>query len=100
MWIVCGAAAVICALLNLMFTARRKPIVWFGFASLSLGALTVCSFYSMDARWVANKEWSSLADTAPTISVACWIFVVALIAVNSIPLWIGTRRSASVALSE
>ena len=46
MRLVMGFGAIIFAILNLVWTSKQKNSKWFGFISLSLTALTACSFYS------------------------------------------------------
>lgn len=49
--------------------------MWFRFISLSLTALTLCAFYSADAKWVLNEDWSALMDVVPTLSKTLWAIV-------------------------
>ena len=57
MWLVMGFGAIIFAILNLVWTSKQKNSKWFGFISLSLTALTACSFYSDAAVQVAAEDW-------------------------------------------
>ena len=86
MWLVMGAGAIIFAILNLAWTFKQKNSKWFGFISLSLTALTACSFYSDAAMQVANEDWGGLMDILPSMSKALWVCVIISILVNSITL--------------
>lgn len=49
MWMILGTAAIVSAILNTCFTLRHRDAKWFRFISLSLTALTLCAWYSLDA---------------------------------------------------
>ncbi len=86
MWLVFGLGAIVCAALHwapALPAARRKG---FGFASLSLTALTMCAFYSDAALRVAHADWGGLMDILPTMSPVLWVCVIGSIVVNGIPL--------------
>ncbi len=87
MWIVSGTAAIIAAICNVVWTMRGKDAAWFRFISLSLTALTLCAFYSMDAQWVIHQYWAALMDVTPTMSNALWVCTIASILINSISLF-------------
>ncbi len=84
MWLVMGFGAIIFAILNLVWTSKQKNSKWFGFISLSLTALTACTFYSDAAMQVANEDWGDLMDVLPSMSKALWVCVIISILVNSI----------------
>ena len=84
MWLVMGFGAIVFAILNLVWTSKQKNSKWFGFISVSLTALTACSFYSDAAMQVANEDWGSLMDVLPSMSKALWVCVIISILVNSI----------------
>ena len=84
MWLVMGFGAIIFAILNLVWTSKQKNSKWFGFISLSLTALTACTFYSDAAMQVANEDWGGLMDVLPSMSKALWVCVIISILVNSI----------------
>ena len=86
MWLVMGAGAIIFAILNLAWAAKQKKSNWFSFISLSLTALTACSFYSDAAMQVVNEDWGGLMDVLPSMSKMLWICVIISIVVNSITL--------------
>ena len=86
MWLVIGFGAIIFAILNLVWTSKQKNSKWFGFISLSLTALTACSFYSDAAMQVVNEDWGGLMDVLPSMSKMLWICVIISIVVNSITL--------------
>ena len=84
MWLVMGFGAIIFAILNLVWTSKQKNSKWFGFISVSLTALTACSFCSDAAMQVANEDWGGLMDVLPSMSKALWVCVIISILVNSI----------------
>ena len=84
MWLVMGFGAIIFAILNSVWTSKQKNSKWFGFISVSLTALTACSFYSDAAVQVANEDWGDLMDILPSMSKALWVCVIISILVNSI----------------
>ncbi|WP_315115630.1 hypothetical protein [uncultured Clostridium sp.] len=88
MWMLLGVAAIITAILNIIFAIQRKTNKWFGFCSLSLTALALCAFYSDAANRVIHEDWAGLMDILPTMSKALWVCVIASILVNSVPLLI------------
>ena len=91
MWLVMGAGAIVFAILNLAWAAKQKKSNCFGFISLSLTALTACSFYSDAAVQVADEDWGALMDILPSMSKTLWICVILSILVNSITL-LGDRK--------
>ena len=82
-----GFGAIIFAILKLVWTYKQKNSKWFGFISLSLTALTACSFYSDAAVQVANEDWGALMDILPSMSKTLWICVIISILINSITFW-------------
>lgn len=91
MEIVLGLAAIIFAVLNIGFSLKKKNAELYRYLSLSFTAVTVCTFYSSAARDVAEKDWSALMDTVPTISTALWVLVLILILINSVSLFKGKK---------
>lgn len=91
MEIVLGIAAIIFAVLNIVFTLKKKNAEMYRYLSLSFTALTVCAFYSSAARVVAEKDWSALMDTVPTISTALWVLVLISILINFVSLFKGNK---------
>ena len=87
MWMVLGVAAIITAILNVVWSTSNRDAKWFRFASLSLTALTLCAFYSADAKWVLNKDWAALMDVVPIMSKALWVLTTLSILINSISLF-------------
>lgn len=87
MWIILGTAAIVSAILNVYFTLRHRDAKWFRIISLSLIALTLCAWYSLDARWVEAKDWAALEDTGPTMTKAFWSLTIASIVINSVSLF-------------
>ncbi|MDD3204533.1 MAG: hypothetical protein PHS74_02180 [Lachnospiraceae bacterium] len=92
MWMILGAIAIIAGLLNVILTFQKKDVKWFRFTSLSFTALTLCTFYSINATWVANEDWSALMDVTPTMSKVLWISTIASILINSVSLWKQRKR--------
>ncbi|CRH90753.1 Uncharacterised protein [Chlamydia trachomatis] len=84
MWLLFGAGAVISAVLNLLCLFYRKHVVWLGFVSISLAALTICAFYSDSASRVLHEDWSGLLDIMPMMNSILWWFIGILILVNSL----------------
>ena len=87
MWIILGVAAIITAILNVVWSIRNKNAKGFRFISLSLTALTLCAFYSANAKWVINEDWFALMDVVPTMSKALWVLTIVSILINSTSLF-------------
>lgn len=87
MWMFLSAIAIMSGLLNVLLTFRKKDGKWFRFISLSFTSLTLCAFYSADAKWVANEDWSALMDVTPTLSKALWVCTIVSILINSVSLF-------------
>lgn len=79
MWIVFGMLAILFTAINMLFTLNHKSSKWFGFVAISLTALTLCAFHTMDANYVNNQDWSALQDTVPTMTKMYWILLLFLI---------------------
>ncbi len=92
MWIILGIAAFFTALLNVVWTLRRRNAKWFRFASISLTALTLCAEYSLVDKWVVNEDWAALMDVVPGMSVALWILTIVSILINGMSLFIKSDR--------
>ncbi|WP_317856367.1 hypothetical protein [Chakrabartyella piscis] len=86
MWIIFGVGAIIALGLNLKFYMTNRNADIFRFISLSLTALTVCSFYAQNKTWVIKEDWSALLDVVPAMSTALWILVAISILTNGISL--------------
>lgn len=87
MWLFLGVAAMVTALLNIVWATRNKDAKWFRFISVSLTALTLCAEYSLVEKWVLKEDWSALMDVVPGMSKALWILTIASILINSISLF-------------
>lgn len=87
LWLPLGILAGITALLNIVFSLTKKNGESWRFLSLSLTALTMCSFYSMDAHWIMETDWSALEDVTVTVAPICWVLVGVSILVNGITLF-------------
>ena len=87
MWLSLGIAAMIMAMLNVVWTLRNREAKWFRFLSLTFTAFTVYSFYAQAARWVLAEDWSALMDVLPATSKMLWFLTVASVAINSISLF-------------
>lgn len=87
MWMVLGIAAIITAILNVVWSIKNQDAKWFRFISLSLTALTLCVFYSATAKWVLNEDWSALMDVVPTMSKSLWVLTIVSILINRISLF-------------
>lgn len=87
MWLLLGVAAIITAILNVVWTVRNQDARWFRFISLSLTALTLCAEYSLVKNWVLKEDWSALTDVVPGMSKTLWILTIASILINIISLF-------------
>lgn len=92
MWFFLGAAAIITAVFNVVWTIRREDAKWFGFISLSLTAFTLCAGYSLVEKWVLNEDWSALMDVVPDMPGTLWVLTTASILINSISLFMKCDR--------
>ena len=84
MWLVFGIAAVITAVLNVVWILHKRRAKWFRFASLSFTAFTLCSFLTKVSGWVSSEDWGALMDVLPAASGLMWILTLASVAVNGI----------------
>ena len=87
MWLFFGIAAIVTALLNIIWTLRHLEAKWFRFSSLAFTLFTICSFYAQAARWVWNEDWSALMDVLPGTSNVLWFLSVASVVMNGISLF-------------
>lgn len=87
MWLFLGVAAIITAVLNIVWTVRNKDAKWFRFISVSLTALTLCAEYSLVEKWVLNEDWSALTDVVLGMPKALLILTITSILINSISLF-------------
>ena len=87
MWFIFGTGAIIAAGFNIIWTVNGKDAKWCRFISLSLTALTLCAFHSLDAVWVLRKDWSALEDVVPSVSIILCVLTFISIALNSISLF-------------
>lgn len=92
MFLVLGTLAIVTAVGTVIFGWNGKNAEVLRFISVSLTALTVCSFYQMDAQYVARADWSALMDVTPTGVTLCWIGTVASILINSISFLIKRKN--------
>ncbi len=88
MWMIFGVVASITGLLNGALARHGKKNKWLGYCSLSLAALTSTLLYRDASVQVLNEDWSGLANIVPPTSKLLLPCVLALILVNSIPLWL------------
>lgn len=86
MWIFLGVAAIITAVLNIITWSNGKEAKYFRFISLSLTAMTVCAFYSAEAKRVELQQWGALMDYMPSVATYLWYCVVASIVINAVSL--------------
>ena len=87
MWLFFGVIAMVTAMLNVIWTQRRREAKWFRFASLAFTVFTLCAFYAQAAHWVSVKDWSALQDVLPITSKALWFLTMASVVINSISLF-------------
>lgn len=86
MWIFFGFSAILTAILNIAWWALGREAKLFRFLSLSLTALTVCTFYAQAAAWTGKEDWSALTDVLPGVSVWLWFLTIASIFINALSL--------------
>ncbi|MBQ4321278.1 MAG: hypothetical protein IJC35_03475 [Oscillospiraceae bacterium] len=86
MWMVFGIAAILTAVLNVLWTLRGRDAKWFRFISISLTALTLCAFSGLVDRWILQEDWSALMDTAGH-SRLLWPVTAASVIINGISLF-------------
>ena len=87
MWLLFGNAAIIMAVLNVVWTIRGRDGKWFGFASLAFTAFTLCAFYTQATQWVLKEDWSALMDVLPNMSKPLWFLTIGSVVINSISLF-------------
>ena len=87
MWLFFGVIAMVTAMLNVIWTLRRREAKWFRFSSLVFTVFTLCAFYAQAAHWVSVKDWSALQDVLPITSKALWFLTMASVVINSISLF-------------
>lgn len=87
MWVLFGIAAIVTAILNVIWTVWNRDAKWFRFISLSCTAFTICSFYVQAGEWAANKDWWALEDVLPSVSNSLWLLTVMSVVINSISLF-------------
>ena len=86
MWVLFGAIAILSAVSHVICMVKKKDAALFRFISLSATALTVCALYGLDAKWVAEKDWSAMMDVVPAMSKVAWVCVIASIVINGVSL--------------
>ena len=87
MWLSFGIAAIITAILNVVWTLRHREAKWFRFFSLTFTIFTVWSFYAQAAQWVLAGDWSALTDVLPDTSNMLWFLTLTSVVINSISLF-------------
>ena len=87
MWFLFGLAAILFAILNVIWTLRHRDAKWFRYFSLSFTILTLCAEYSQVSHWVAREDWSALLDVIPYTSDSICGLAVASILINGISLF-------------
>ena len=92
MWLMFGIGAIITAFLNIIWAGTEEKAKKYRFLSLSLTALTLCSFYSQVSVWVAHEDWGALLDVVPSISAALWILTISSVVINSVSLFKSKNR--------
>lgn len=95
MWLLFGVFAVITAILNVVWSLRKRAAKWFRFASLSFTAFTLCSFLTKVNEWVISEDWSALADVLPGASRMMWVLTLASVAFNGISLFVDKAACGS-----
>ena len=87
MWLSFGVAAIVTAILNVIWTLRHREAKWFRFSSMAFTVFTLCAFYAQAAHWVLAEDWSALMDVLPGASDVLWFLTVASVVINSISLF-------------
>ena len=92
MWFVFGIVAIVSAIMNIAWALAGRDPKWFRFISLSATALTLCGFYSNNARWVINEDWSALMDVVPAMTTGLWRLTTLSIIINGVTMFRETER--------
>ena len=92
MWFVFGIVAIVSAIMNIAWALTGRDPKWFRFISLSATALTLCGFYSNNARWVTNEDWSALMDVVPAMTTGLWRLTTLSIIINGVTMFRKTER--------
>jgi hypothetical protein len=87
MWLVFGLLAIIFAILNVIWTLKRKDAKWFRYFSLSFTILTLCAEYSQVNQWVVKEDWDALLDVIPYTADGICDLAIASILINSVSLF-------------
>lgn len=87
MWLIFGMAAIFFAVLNVIFTFKKKEAKWFRFLSLSFTILTLCTQYNDVCQWVINNHTSALLDVVPYMPKPLWALSILSILINSVSLF-------------
>lgn len=82
-----GTIAMITAILNIVWTIRRRDAKWFRFISLSFTVFTLCAFYALANQWVLAEASDMLMDVLPTLSKVLWFLAIVSVTINSISLF-------------
>jgi len=86
MFLILGGAAIICAFINISLMLMKRETKWFRYASLSLTALTLCSFLKLFYGWILKEDWSALMDVVG-VSKLLIILTVISIVINGVSLF-------------
>ena len=92
MCFVFGIVAIVSAIMNIAWALTGRNPKWFRFISLSATALTLCGFYSINARWVINEDWSALMDVVPSTTTGLWRLTALSIIINGVTMFRKTER--------
>lgn len=84
--IIFGIAAIVFAILNLIFLIKNKDSKLFRFLSISCTAIVPALFYVEAAQYVVKKDIAALEDVVVTIANIVLGLVIASIVINSISL--------------
>jgi len=87
MWASFGIAAIIAAILNVVWTIRRREAKWFRYISISCTALTLCAFLSKANGWILAEDWSALTDVLPGVSTTTWFLTISSVVINGVSLF-------------
>lgn len=87
MWLILGTAAIVSALINVVFTFTGREAKYYRFASLSLTALTLCALFGEAVLMLKKGDISGMQDVLPTMYNVLWLLAIASVLINSISLF-------------
>jgi len=86
LFMIFGVIAIVATFINLYMYKVGKDYKVAMAIGLSFTALTLCSEYSLVARWVQVEDWAALGDVVPGMERALWFLTIASILLNFTPI--------------